>query len=68
MNVENIAPFSPIKTDPDWQKIGIEEKLDLLRSMVYSHERHIKDLEHRLGKMQNHSHLEGRLVVPLLPY
>lgn len=48
--------------------MGIEEKLDLLRSTIYSQERHIMDLENLLRKMQNHSHLKGRLVVPLLPY
>jgi len=63
---KDVAPERPMTgRDKFWSEIGIDEKIERMRRMVKAVQQENNSLRKTIHDFQNHSHLEGRIVIPV---
>ena len=71
MSASTNTPSAERKQPPNllrekrWDELGIEEKVELLRSMMINCLRNVGKLEREMRVMKIHKHLDEKLVAPI---
>ena len=60
-------PSRPLR-EKYWSEIGIEEKVERMRREVKSLKSFMHVLSDKIDRLLEHSHLEGKIVIPLDRY